>query len=60
MGSRKKLNIPVEMTHQEIADVLGITKAAVIDIEQRALRKLRLILKQHGYSIEDFFTWEKK
>lgn len=60
MGSRKKLNIPVEMTHQEIADVLGITKAAVIDIEKRALRKLKLILNQHGYKLEDFFTWEKK
>lgn len=60
MGSRKKLNFPAEMTHQEIADVLGITKVAVIDIEKRALRKLKLILKEHGYTLEDFFTWEKK
>jgi transcriptional regulator len=49
-----------DMTQQEVADALGTTRAAVADIEKRALRKLRIELARRGYTIEDFFTWKKK
>ena len=48
-------------THQEIADQLGISRAAVSDVEKRALRKLREILKERGLKPEDLFgeEWDK-
>ena len=49
-----------DMTQQEVADALGTTRAAVADIEKRALRKLRHELAKRGYTMEDFFTWKKK
>jgi transcriptional regulator len=49
-----------DMTQQEVADALGTTRAAVADIEKRALRKLRNELSKRGYTMEDFFTWKKK
>jgi transcriptional regulator len=49
-----------DMTQQEVADALGTTRAAVADIEKRALRKLRNELTRRGYTMEDFFTWKKK
>ena len=49
-----------DMTQQEVADALGTTRAAVADIEKRALRKLRNELAKRGYTMEDFFTWKKK
>jgi transcriptional regulator len=49
-----------DMTQQEVADALGTTRAAVADIEKRALRKLRNELTKRGYTMEDFFTWKKK
>jgi transcriptional regulator len=48
------------MTQQEVADALGTTRAAVADIEKRALRKLKVALQKRGYTLQDFFTWEKK
>jgi transcriptional regulator len=49
-----------DMTQQEVADAMGTTRAAVADIEKRALRKLRNELTKRGYTMEDFFTWKKK
>jgi transcriptional regulator len=49
-----------DMTQQEVADALGTTRAAVADIEKRALRKLRNELSKRGYTMEDFFTYQKK
>ena len=49
-----------DMTQQEVADALGTTRAAVADIEKRALRKLKRELEKRGYKMEDFFTWKKK
>ena len=49
-----------DMTQQEVADAMGTTRAAVADIEKRALRKLRNELAKRGYTMEDFFTWKKK
>ena len=52
--------IQADMTQQEVADALGTTRAAVADIEKRALRKLKVALQKRGYTLQDFFTWEKK
>jgi len=49
-----------DMTQQEVADAMGTTRAAVADIEKRALRKLRNELAKRGYTMEDFFTGKKK
>jgi DNA-directed RNA polymerase sigma subunit (sigma70/sigma32) len=49
-----------DMTQQEVADAMGITRAAVQDIEKRALRKLRVELRKRGLTLEDFMTWKKK
>ena len=57
---RKDRPIQTDMTQQEVADAMGITRAAVQDIEKRALRKLKVALQKRGYTLQDFFTWEKK
>jgi DNA-directed RNA polymerase sigma subunit (sigma70/sigma32) len=51
----KRLVLEPHMTHQEIADQFGISRAAVSDMEQKALRKLRKALEKNGYKWEDFF-----
>ena len=58
--SKRDRPIQADMTQQEVADALGTTRAAVADIEKRALRKLRNELSKRGYTMEDFFTWKKK
>lgn len=55
---RNKRNLLVDepyMTHQEIANYFGLTRAAIADIERKALVKLGKILKARGYTLEDFF-----
>lgn len=46
------------MTQQEVADVLGISRAAVAELEKKALRKLRNALRAKGYTLKDFFGRE--
>jgi len=46
------------MTQQEVADVLGVSRAAVADLEKNALRKLRIALKKRGLHYERLF-WER-
>jgi transcriptional regulator len=58
--SKRDRPIQADMTQQEVADALGTTRAAVADIEKRALRKLRNELRKRGYTIHDFFTYQKK
>lgn len=43
------------MTQQEVAEVLGISRAAVAELEKKALRKLRNALRDKGYTLKDFF-----
>jgi DNA-directed RNA polymerase specialized sigma subunit len=38
------------LTQQQIADLLGITRARVMQIEQKALRKLKMALEKGGTS----------
>jgi DNA-directed RNA polymerase specialized sigma subunit len=45
----------VYMTHQEIADVLGVSRAAVSEMEKTALRKIKRALAKRGFTMEDFF-----
>jgi DNA-directed RNA polymerase sigma subunit (sigma70/sigma32) len=49
-----------DMTQQEVADAMGITRQAVQDIEKKALRKLRTELNKRGLTLNDFFTYKKK
>lgn len=48
------------MTQQEVADAFGVSRAAIADIEKRALQKLRLELRKRGYSLKDFFDYFKR
>jgi DNA-directed RNA polymerase specialized sigma24 family protein len=41
------------MTHEEIAQRLGISRSAVVKAEQRALRKLRLSLEAIGEALQE-------
>jgi transcriptional regulator len=51
----KKTARDVYMTHQEIADVLGVSRAAVSEMEKTALRKIKKALAKRGFTMEDFF-----
>ena len=42
------------MTHQEIADYFGTSRAAISQLEISALRKLKAVLEERGYTVEDF------
>ena len=37
-------------THEEIADVCGVTKSSVFEMEEKALKKLRCLLLAKGIS----------
>lgn len=43
-----------ELTHQEIADELKVKRGGVSQIEKRAMQKFKAILKEKGYTLEDF------
>jgi transcriptional regulator len=43
------------MTQQEIADALGTTRARVSQIEERAMRKVKKIIKEKNLKSYDFF-----
>lgn len=52
-STQRKAPIPAgayAMTHQEIANVLGITRGGVFMAEKYALRKARLIMEKRGYT----------
>ena len=44
-----------DMTQQEIADALGTTRAHVSQIEKRAMRKVKKIIKEKNLKNYDFF-----
>ena len=47
-----------DMTHQEIADKLKIERAGISQVEKRAMKKVKAILKEKGIAFEDLV--EKK
>ena len=42
-----------EMTQQEVADALGISRPHVGSVESRAKEKARMLLEQRGISFND-------
>jgi DNA-directed RNA polymerase sigma subunit (sigma70/sigma32) len=45
-----------DMTHQEIADELNIKREGISQIEKRAMKKVKAILKEKGLSLEDLIV----
>jgi transcriptional regulator with XRE-family HTH domain len=43
------------MTQEEIAEILGVTKSAIIQLEKKALAKITAKLIERGFDFEDFF-----
>ena len=54
-----KKEAPDGMTQQEIADVLGVTRVAVQQMEAKILQKLRQELLKRGIKREDLFEGKK-
>jgi transcriptional regulator len=44
-----------EMTQQEVADILGMTRANVNYHEKQALDKLKKALEKNGFNANDFW-----
>ena len=53
--SEKSMFKPV-MTLEEIADIMGVTRERVRQIEQSALRNARKVLRKKGYNPDNFFS----
>ena len=53
--SGQQLFKPV-MTLEEIADLMGVTRERVRQIEQSALKNARKILRKKGYNPDNFFS----
>jgi DNA-directed RNA polymerase sigma subunit (sigma70/sigma32) len=54
MADNKKLP-DRNMTHQEIADALGMTRGSISQIEERAMKKVKKIIKEKKLKSQDFF-----
>jgi transcriptional regulator len=54
MADSKKLP-DRNMTHQEIADALGMTRGSISQIEERAMKKVKKIIKEKKLKSQDFF-----
>ena len=54
MADRKKSS-ERDMSQQEIADILGTTRAYVSQVEERAMRKVKKIIKEKNLKSKDFF-----
>ena len=48
-----------DMTHQEIADELNIKREGISQIEKRAMKKVKAILKEKGLTFEDLIVERK-
>lgn len=48
-----------ELTHQEIANELKIERAGISALEKRAMKKFKAILREKGYTLEDFLGEDK-
>lgn len=45
-----------DMTHQEIADELKLKREGISQIEKRAMKKVKAMLKEKGLSLEDLIV----
>ena len=41
------------MTQQEVADAFGVSRPQIGSIEARALKKVKALLEERGYKMED-------
>lgn len=48
-----------DMTHQEIADELNIKREGISQIEKRAMKKVKAILREKGLTFEDLIVERK-
>jgi DNA-directed RNA polymerase sigma subunit (sigma70/sigma32) len=48
-----------ELTHQEIADELNVKREGISQVEKRAMKKVKAILKEKGFTFEDFIGENK-
>lgn len=48
-----------ELTHQEIADELNVKREGISQVEKRAMKKVKAILKEKGLTFEDFIGENK-
>jgi hypothetical protein len=53
--AKQKSRKPYGLTHQEIADLLGMSPGRVAYIEMCALKKLEAMLKRNGFRKADIF-----
>lgn len=55
LGGERQRHVPMgmNMTLEEIADMMGITRERVRQIEKRALQKLRRKLNSYGLTLDD-------
>jgi DNA-binding XRE family transcriptional regulator len=51
----KEMRRQASMTHEEIANKLGVSRATILDIEKRALKKVREALFKRGIKMDDYF-----
>jgi transcriptional regulator with XRE-family HTH domain len=53
---RENLGLKPVMTLEQIADIMGMTRERVRQIEESALRNARKILRKKGYNPDNFFS----
>ena len=53
---KERLTVEPVMTLEQIADIMGMSRERVRQIEASALGKCHKILRKKGYSPEDFFS----
>jgi len=49
----KKMTLEMNMTLEEIADIMGLTRERVRQIEKKALAKMRIRLMERGLELSD-------
>jgi len=53
---REPIMFKAVMTLQEIADIMGMSRERVRQIEESALRNARKVLRKKGYNPDNFFS----
>ena len=54
MADRKKSS-ELHMSQKEVAEALGTTRTRISQIEERAMRKVKKIIKEKNLKSQDFF-----
>jgi DNA-directed RNA polymerase sigma subunit (sigma70/sigma32) len=52
-------NQDAAMTLEEVSAILGVTRQRVAQIERVAFRKLRVALKERGFTVDDLY-WKDR